>query len=130
MKYIERLRMSYRMMMTFEEFLRQDPTLLWLAEEADMTPEEFILSELHPEVQAGETFRDWLLRNVKDVLEARLWRDSSEGYGDDGGMHFCRNVNGIEFSPQDAAFILRTFGEDPDVKKTWQDSLDALVKAA
>ena len=130
MKYVERLRMSYRMIMSFEEFMRQDPTLQWLAEEADLTPEGFIISEIMPAALHGEDFQDWLLRNIRDVLESRLWRDSSEGYGDAGGMHFCRNVNGIEFSTQDREFILRTFGDDPDVKKAWRDAVDASAKAA
>ena len=125
MKYLERIKISYRMAMSFEEFLQQDSTLLWLAEQADMTPADFLVSELIPEAGDGEAFQDWLLRHVKECLEAQLWRDSSEGYGDAGGVHFSRHVDGVEFSPQDKEFILRTFSDLPEVKNLWVEAQQA-----
>ena len=82
------------------------------------------------EVEKGEQYPDWVLRQVKAALETRLMADSVKDLPD-GHEHTASKVTHAEFDETDRQWALDTFAGRADVKDVWAEAhTRAWVKAA
>jgi hypothetical protein len=130
MQYSRVIRLTSRRLLPLAVFVQTDPTLKALAADCGMAPVDFIASEFVAEVEKGEQYPDWLLRQVKAVLETRFMADDVLDI-DDGQLHIASRVLQAEFDEADRQWILDTFASRADVQEAWKDAhTRAWTKAA
>jgi len=130
MQYSRVIRVTSRRILPLAVFVQSDPTLEALAVDCGMAPIDFIASEFVAEVEKGEQYPDWVLRQVKAVLETRLMADSVKDLPD-GHEHTASKVTHAEFDEVDRQWVLDTFAERADVREVWSEAnAKAWAKAA
>jgi CheY-like chemotaxis protein len=72
MQCLEKFNVTLHRHLSVEEFLRTHPILLHLADEADMSVTDYVADGFLPEMQPGEPYGDWVVRQVLDVLSEML----------------------------------------------------------
>jgi hypothetical protein len=130
MQYSRLIRLTSRRLLPLAVFIENDPTLKALATDCGQEPVDFVASEFVAEIEKGEQYPDWVLRQVKAVMETRLMADDVKDLPD-GQLHVASRVMQAEFDEVDRQWILDTFAERADVKDVWGEAhTRAWVKAA
>jgi chromatin segregation and condensation protein Rec8/ScpA/Scc1 (kleisin family) len=121
MQYSRLIRLTSRRLLPLAAFIENDPTLKALATDCGQEPVDFVASEFVAEIEKGEQYPDWVLRQVKAVLETRLMADDVKDLPD-GQLHVASRVMQAEFDEVDRQWILDTFAERADVKEAWTEA--------
>lgn len=121
MQYSRVIRLTSRRLLPLAAFILSDATLKALATDCGQEPVDFIASEFVAEIKKGEPYPDWVLRQVKIVLETRLMADDMKDLPD-GQEHMASRVTQAEFDEVDRQWILGTFGDRADVKEAWAEA--------
>lgn len=130
MQYSRVIRITSRRLLPLAVFIANDPTLKALATDCGQEPADYIASEFVAEIEKGEQYPDWVLRQVMAVLETRLMADSVKDLPD-GHEHSASKVTHAEFDEVDRQWVLDTFAGRADVKDVWSEAhTRAWVKAA
>ena len=120
MQCLEKFNVTLHRRLSVEEFLKTHPILLHLANDADLSVTDYVADGFLPDMQPGEPYGDWVVRQVRDVLSTQLWRDTAGGYENPGrGTHTCKVVERVEFDENDRQYIVNTFGAMPEVRSLW-----------
>ena len=113
------------------EFVQTNGLLKRLARNETLPPLEYLASSFVPDCRPGETYRNWLIRQLGATLRANLRADDVLGFDGSGtGRHTKRYMAMVTFDAADEAWIERTFGKRLDVRQTWQEAQARLRLAA
>lgn len=115
------IRVTLRRTLPLAAFLEDDGVLAGLAADCGLEPVEFIASEFVPEVEAGEQYRDWLVRQVRAVLETRVMSDGHRQLPD-GSLHKASRIVQAEMNATDRRWIEDTFANRTGVQNAWADA--------
>jgi hypothetical protein len=116
---------------TVAEFIKHNRLLKRLAGNEGLKPLDYLASCFVPECRAGEGYREWLVRQLGDILRAGLRADGVVGLDGTGtGKHALGYIQSVEFEAADAAYIERVFGPIRDVLLVWQEAQARLRLAA
>lgn len=130
MQYSRVIRLKSLRLLPLATFFQNDPTLRTLAADCAMEPADFIASEFVAEIENGEQYPDWVLRQVKAAMETRLMADDVQDLND-GQLHISSRVMQAEFDEVDRQWVLDTFAARADVKDVWAEAhTRAWTKAA
>ena len=130
MQYSRVIRLKSLRLLPLATFFQNDRTLRTLAADNAMEPADFIASEFVAEVENGEQYPEWVLRQTKAAMETRLMADDVLDL-DDGQLHIASRVMQAEFDEVDRQWILDTFAARADVQEVWKNAhTRAWTKAA
>lgn len=94
-----------------------------VCEQLDSSPGALLLDHLVANRWPGESFEDWLLRQVREILTAHVQTDDwREGEGDQGGTRTQRTLEGIELGDEDRAWLMSRFARHPEVLLIWEEA--------
>lgn len=113
MEYTAMIRITSRHAMPIREFLERHDLARRMAREEK--PLDWLIGELLPVAAMGETFEDWIVRQVVDVADADFRHDTMNG----ANSHVCRSVYGVKLGPEDRDYLVRTLGRHPEVRRLW-----------
>lgn len=131
MKTLEVIRVHLHRRTSLREFMATHTTLRWQAQALGETPADFLAGAFVAEINPGERYEAWVVRQVRLALETQLWRDKTAGFEAEAGTHVSRHVKRVEFDAGDVRFILDTFAGRTDVQEVWKAAhAQAWAKAA
>jgi hypothetical protein len=127
----ESLEVHHLYHLSLAEFVQTNGLLKRLARNENLPPLEYLASCCVPDCRPGETYRNWLIRQLGATLRANLRADDVLGFDGTGtGRHTKRYLAVVTFDAADEAWIERTFGKRQDVLQTWQEAQVRLQLAA
>ena len=121
MQFNRETRTVFRRTVPLALFFATDWQFRLLASECGQTPEDFMASEFVAEIEKDESYPDWVVRQVKAVLETRLMADEYKELPD-GQRHTAGRIAKVEFGEDDMRWILGTFANRADVQETWAEA--------
>ena len=123
MKFIDRMTVTSRQELPLTRFLHEHERACEACHRLDSSPGALILDHLMPNRWQGETFEDWLCRQVRDALLTHVQADDWQG--DDGAWEGIRTqtaVESIAFDTEDRAWLLERYGRHPEVLAVWEEA--------
>jgi len=109
--------------LSLAEFVLTNGLLKRLARNETLPPLEYLACSFVPECRPGETYRNWLIRQLSATLRGNLRADDVLGFDGSGtGRHTKRYLVMVTFDAADESWIERTFGKRQDVQQTWQEA--------
>ena len=113
MKYTTMIRIVSHHAMPVSEFLERHEMVKRLA--GDESPVEWFVAQFLPQAEAGETYEDWIVRQVGDIAATAFRHDTMDG----ANGHVCRSVFNVAFCNEDREDLARTLGMHPMVRGLW-----------
>lgn len=124
MRYTETIRVNSSKSEPVAEFLAKNQLVKQRAEETGQTPIDWLADQFLPDAGRQEGFGDWITRQVCGILESELLKDSMNGTS-----HMARKVSGVEMSPEDRNWLVRTLGRHPVILGHWRSMLQDAIAA-
>jgi hypothetical protein len=119
MNCVEVLRIATRLNRPVSEFVTGYPILRGLASDSSLSPLEWVVAGFVAEIEPGEEYHAWVIRQVKDILETQVCRDTAAGIEAGRLVHSSQTIRGVEFDARDRDWILDTLAVRPDVYEIW-----------
>ena len=86
-------------------------------------PLDWLAGQFLPDATMNEPYDAWIARQAISILSATLLRDTVNG-----STHIARKVAGVEITPEDRDWLVRTLGRHPAVLAVWRSmALDAIA---
>jgi hypothetical protein len=123
MKFIDRMTVTSRQQLPLTRFLHEHERACEACHRLDSSPGALILDHLLANRWQGETFEDWLCRQVRDALLTHV--QSVDWTGEDGAWEGIRTqtaVESIAFDAEDRAWLLERYGQHPEVLAVWTEA--------
>lgn len=123
MKFIDRMTVTSRQELPLTRFLHEHERACEACHRLDSSPGALILDHLMPNRWQGETFEDWLCRQVRDALLTHM--QSDDWQGEDGAWEGIRTQTAVEsvaFDTEDRAWLLERYGRHPEVLAVWEEA--------
>ena len=108
-----------RLDMPLERFMAENFLLRRKAMESGMSVIEFIVAGFLPVRQADELYRDWVIRQVREVLEVELMDDEVNDKPSGSHTHLRQRIRSVRITEADYEYLMDTFGHHPDVLECW-----------
>lgn len=124
MQYTEMVRITTRHAMPIADFLdRHDMVKQQAGKE---NPIDWLAGEFLAAADSGEAFKDWVCRQVVEILNTALRHDTVAP----DGVHASHAVYGAEFDAADREYLVRALGGHPDVQRKWREAQGGASTAA
>ena len=123
MKFIDRMTVTNRTELPLGRFLHEHKRACEACNRLDSSPGALLLDHLLPNRWQGETFADWLCRQVRDALLTHM--QSDDWTGEDGAWEGIRTQTAVEciaFDAEDRAWLLERYGRHPEVLAIWEEA--------
>lgn len=115
MQYTHELTLRRRITVPFAKFLANDALLQRKAAEQHMSAVDTVAAAFIPEALVDETYPDWILRQVKEILETELLHDEMGWLKATNPSRCSQRVRSVQITENDLPVLMKTFGEHPDV---------------
>ena len=87
-------------------------------------PLDWLAGEFLPDATMDEPYDAWIARQVCAILSTTLLRDTVNG-----STHIARKVAGVEITPEDRDWLVRTLGRHPAVLAVWRGLVQQAIAA-
>lgn len=112
MKFTESTRITSHYTMSLGQFLSRHDLVRKFTEVESAI--DWLVGEFLSEADVNESYEDWILRQVSQILSCNLLADTMAG-----GSHMARKVSGIEFDELDRRYLVNTVGQHSLVRQIW-----------
>ena len=112
MKFTESIRITSHHSMSIGQFLSRHDLVRKFTEIESAI--DWLAGEFLPEADINESYEDWVVRQVSQILGCNLLADTMAG-----DSHIARKVSGIELSPEDKRYLVNVLGEHREVRRIW-----------
>lgn len=112
MKFTESIRITSHHTMSLGQFLSQHDLVRGFTEVESAI--DWLAGEFLPEADVNESYEDWIVRQVSQILGCNLLSDTMSG-----SAHIARRVAGIELDEMDRRYLVNTLGQHPEVRRIW-----------
>ena len=112
MKFTESIRITSHHTMSIGQFLSRHDLVRKFTEEESAI--DWLAGEFLPEADINESYENWIVRQVSQILTCNLLSDTMAG-----ASHVARKVSGIEFNELDRRYLVNTLGQHPEVRRIW-----------
>ena len=119
MKCVHDVRITRRMDTTLERFMAENFLLRRKAMESGLSVIDFVIGSFLPVRKADEMYRDWLIRQIGEVLEIELMHDEASDKPAGSHAHLQQRIRSVEITEADYEYLMDTFGNNPDVLECW-----------
>ena len=124
MRYAETTRTTARLSMPIAGFLAGHRLVGQQA--GEQNPVDWLAGEFLAAADSGEAFKDWVCRQVVEILNTALRHDTVAP----DGVHASHAVYGAEFDAADREYLVRALGGHPDVQRKWREAQGGARTAA
>ena len=121
MRYTETTTIRCCRSMPIAEFIQTNELVKQQAEGEN--PVDWLASQFLPDAERTEGYRDWIARQVVQILETVLLSDTVQD-----GRHVARKIAGVQISPEDRDWLFSALGHHPEVLAVWGTmAMDAIA---
>ena len=85
---------------------------------------DWLAGEFLPDATMDEPYDAWIARQAISILSTTLLRDTVNG-----STHIARKVAGVEITPEDRDWLVRTLGRHPAVLAVWRGLVQQAIAA-
>lgn len=123
MRFTQRTTVTHRSEQSLADFLFAGELASVVCRQLDISAGALLLDHLVANRWPGESFNDWLLRQVREILAHQVQTDDwREGEQPSLGTRTQRTVEAVEFSDDDRAWLLARFTHHPEVLLVWEEA--------
>ena len=127
MRYIERTTTSERRERPVLEYLFSGELPAEVCVQTQSSPGALLLDHLVPNRGDGESFPDWLCRQVQEILVQHVRTDDWQGEDDAWvSTRTERCIDIVELTLEDRNWILARYGNHPEVLAVWEEACKTL----
>ena len=112
MKFTESIRITSHHTMSIGQFLSRHYLVRRFTEVESAI--DWLAGEFLPEADINESYENWIVRQVSQILTCNLLCDTMAG-----AAHVARKVCGIELDELDRRYLVNTLGQHPEVRRIW-----------
>ena len=112
MKFTESIRITSHHTMSIGQFLSRHDLVRKFTEVESAI--DWLAGEFLPEADINESYENWIVRQVGQILTYNLLCDTMAG-----AAHVARKVCSIELDEQDRRYLVNTLGQHPEVRRIW-----------
>ena len=87
-------------------------------------PLDWLAGQFLPDATMDEPYDAWIARQAISILSTTLLRDTVNG-----STHIARKVAGVEITPEDRDWLVRTLGRHPAVLAVWRGLVQQAIAA-